>query len=226
MELNIHLNPIEARLFGVLIEKALTTPEHYPLTLNAATNGANQKNNRHPVMNLDEDEVATALESLVGKYLARRVFPGNSRVEKYCHNGKDALNLDAPALSVMAELLMRGPQSPGELRARCSRMVSLPTLDDLQAVLDQLLSRQMVTRIPPSPGSRAERFAQLLSPEAHPIDEIQPVSTVPGTSRGEAIAQRLGDLENRVAELEERLERITQRLDSPASSPAQPSDPS
>src|SRR5262245_9738614 len=121
MALDILLDPIESRLFGVLIEKALTTPDQYPLSVNAAVNGANQKSNRDPVLTLEEPEVASALQRLEKKYMARLVFPGGSRVEKYCHNGKDALGLDAPALAVLAELLLRGPQSPGELRGRAGR---------------------------------------------------------------------------------------------------------
>src|SRR5262249_37439902 len=142
--LEIQLDPYEARVFGVLVEKALTTPDQYPLTLNAVTNGANQKSNRDPVLSLDEVEVAGALQRLEGKYMVRKVFPGNSRVEKYCHNGKDALNLEANALAVLAELLMRGPQTPGDLRARAQRMAVLPSQADLTAVLERLIARGLV----------------------------------------------------------------------------------
>jgi uncharacterized protein YceH (UPF0502 family) len=219
MELNIELNPHEARLFGVLVEKALSTPEQYPLTLNAATNGANQKNNRDPVMSLDEVEVAIALESLVKKYLARKVFPGNSRVEKYCHNGKDALNLDAAALAVIAELLMRGPQMPGELRTRCSRMIDIPTLDDLQRILDPLIARNLVVRLPPAPGSRTERYAQRLSPDSHSLEAPPAPAAASGPSRGEGIQQRMVDLEARVAALEERVEQLAAQVGSGAKPP-------
>jgi uncharacterized protein YceH (UPF0502 family) len=207
MELNIVLDPTEARLFGVLIEKALTTPEQYPLSVNAATNGANQKSNREPVMNLDEVDVAVALERLVQKYLARKVFPGNSRVEKYCHNGKDALALDPTALALLAELLMRGPQTIGELRTRCSRMVPLGSLEELQAIIDPLITRGLVRRLPAAPGSRAERFVQLLSPDSHSLDAPAPPAAA-SRGRDDSALQRLEALEARVAELEARLQQL------------------
>lgn len=208
MELNIQLDPIEARLFGVLIEKALTTPDQYPLTVNAATNGANQKSNREPVLSLDEVEVTMALERLIKKYLARKVFPGNSRVEKFCHNGKDAFALDSYALAILAELLMRGPQTLGELRTRCGRMVELGSLEDLQLILDPLITRGFVRSLPPAPGSRAERYVQLLCPDAHPLD-AKPVAASSHAASGDSTAQRLAALEARVAELEMRLAQLT-----------------
>lgn len=168
---DIRLDPNEARVLGVLIEKALTTPDQYPLSINAATNGANQKSNREPVLSLSDDQVAAALSRLEAKYLARKVFPGNSRVEKFCHNGKDCLALDAAALAVLAELLMRGPQTAGELRARAGRMAAFESIEALMAVVDRLIEREMVRRLDPSPGSRAERYVQLLSPDLHPLDE-------------------------------------------------------
>ena len=155
MNLEIQLDPNEARVFSVLVEKALTTPEQYPLTLNALTNGANQKSNRDPVLSLDEDQVAAALQRLEKKYMVRTVFPMNSRVEKYVHNGKDALGLDATPLAIVAELLLRGPQTPGELRTHAGRMVPIESLDQLSAVLANLIDRGLVRRLPPSPGSRS-----------------------------------------------------------------------
>jgi uncharacterized protein YceH (UPF0502 family) len=214
--LEIRLDPVEARLFGVLVEKALTTPDQYPLSVNAATNGANQKSNRDPVLSLDEIEVASGLERRVGKYMARKVFPGNSRVEKYCHNGKDALNLEAPALAVLAELLMRGPQTPGDLRARAGRMAPLPALTDLMSVLDTLIGRGFVQRLDPLPGSRAERYVQLLSPNLHPLEP--PAGAY--ASREESLAPtpppglsaRVDALEAEVAQLKEQVRALSLRL--------------
>ena len=215
MTLDIRLDPSEARVFGVLIEKALTTPDQYPLTVNAATNGANQKSNRDPVLALSEDEVAAALERLEKKYMARKVFPMNSRVEKYCHNGKDALNLDAAGLAVLAELLMRGPQPPGDLRARAGRMVPIESLDQLAGILNTLIERGFVQRLPPSPGSRAERYVQLLSPGLHPLEppagaygaaprQVDP--TAPG------LAERVAALEAEVTSLREQLQALANKL--------------
>ncbi|MGD0948906.1 MAG: DUF480 domain-containing protein [Candidatus Binatia bacterium] len=210
MQRDVQLDPYEARLFGMLIEKALTTPEQYPLTVNAAMNGANQKSNRDPVLALKEDQVLMALERLVQKYLARKVFPGNSRVEKYCHNGKDGLGLDAPELAIMAELLMRGPQTAGELRTRASRMQPIESLDQLMNIVEPLIERGFVQRVPPAPGSRAERYVQSLSPGLHPIDV--PQSAYAGaSSESPGPATPVANLAARIDALEADLERLRQQ---------------
>ena len=219
MTLDIRLDPKEARVFGVLVEKALTTPEQYPLTVNAATNGANQKSNRDPVLSLSEDEVASALERLEQKYMARKVFPMNSRVEKFCHNGKDALNLDAAGLAVVAELLMRGPQSPGDLRGRANRMAPIESLDQLASILATLIERGYVQRLPPLPGSRAERYVQLLSPDLHPLEPpagAYAAATAP-TPRPAApvtpeLVARVAALEAEVVRLREQLQALADKL--------------
>lgn len=203
----MQLDAYEARLFGVLVEKALTTPEQYPLTLNAATNGANQKSNRDPVLSLEEDQVAMALERLVQKYLARKVFPGNSRVEKYCHNGKDGLGLDTLELAIMAELLLRGPQTAGEIRTHAGRMHAIESLDHLAGLLGPLIERGFIKRLPPAPGSRAERYVQLLSPGLHPLDAPQPAYAA-GTETPSARATPVADLLARVDALEAELQRL------------------
>ncbi len=218
MTLDIRLDPNEARVFGVLIEKALTTPDQYPLTVNAATNGANQKSNRDPVLALSEDEVAAALERLEQKYMARKVFPMNSRVEKFCHNGKDALNLDAAGLAVLAELLMRGPQTPGDLRARAARMVAIDSLDQLAGILNSLMERGFVQRLPPLPGSRAERYVQLLGPGLHPLEPpagayaMRPGSPPPAAPIAPGVLERVAALEAEVTRLREQLQALADRL--------------
>jgi uncharacterized protein YceH (UPF0502 family) len=205
MHLEVRLEPHEARLFGVLIEKAFTTPDQYPLTLNAAVNGANQKTNRDPVLSLDEYEVAVALENLVQKNLARRAFLGNSRVEKYTHRGGEMLGLAAPALATVAELLMRGPQTLGELRGRVSRMTPLASLDEASAALQPLIERGYAKRLDPLPGSRAERYVQLIAPDLHPLDAPSVSSPSAGVS---PLAERVTALEQEV----ERLRRAVERL--------------
>jgi len=215
MQLNVHLDPTEARLFGVLIEKALTTPDQYPLTINAATNGANQKSNRDPVVSLPEDAVAVALDRLEKKYLARKVFPMNSRVEKFCHNGKDALGLSAAELAVIAELLMRGPQTPGDLRLRASRMTPFESIEALTALLSTLIDRGFVRRLPPAPGSRAERYVQLLAPDLHPI-EVRPTAGAPERpiipEATGALAQRVEALEHELRALRRHVQQLAERL--------------
>jgi uncharacterized protein YceH (UPF0502 family) len=221
MQRDIQLDPYEARLFGVLVEKALTTPEQYPLTVNAALNGANQKSNRDPVLSLEEDQVAAALERMVQKYLARKVFPGNSRVEKYCHNGKDGLGLDTRELAIMAELLMRGPQTAGELRTRASRMQPIESLDQLMNILEPLIEHGFVQRVAPAPGSRAERYAQLLSPGLHPLDAPQPAyATASSDSPGSAtpvanLTARLEGLETEVEHLRQQCRALAAKLGQP-----------
>jgi uncharacterized protein YceH (UPF0502 family) len=219
MTLDIRLDPNEARVFGVLVEKALTTPEQYPLTINAATNGANQKSNRDPVLSLSEDDVAAALQRLEEKYMARKVFPMNSRVEKFCHNGKDALALDAAGLAVLAELLMRGPQTPGDLRGRASRMTSIDSLEQLANILNTLIERGYVQRLPPLPGSRAERYVQLLSPDLHPLEPPAGAyvagaspSARPAAAVGPDLVERVVTLEAEVARLRELVQALSDRL--------------
>jgi uncharacterized protein YceH (UPF0502 family) len=215
MPLETTLDRIEARVFGVLVEKALTTPDQYPLTLNAATNGCNQKSNRDPVLTLDEMDVDAALRRLEQKYLARRVFPGNSRVEKFVHNGKDALGLDAPGLAILAELLMRGPQTPGDLRARAGRMIAIESLEQLTTILGRLIERGYVQRLPPAPGSRAERYAQLVSPDSHPTEVAAPMADAEPALRESVAAEltvRLTALEDELQALRDRLFALEQRL--------------
>ena len=210
MDRSIQLDPIESRVFGVLVEKALTTPEQYPLTLNSTLLGANQKSNRDPVLSLQEYEIEGALDRLIQKYLARRVFPGNSRVEKYCHNGKDGLGLDAASLAIIAELLMRGPQTAGELRGRAGRMAPIESLDQLGQLLAPLMEHGLIRSLPPAPGSRAERYAQLLCPDLHPLDaKPSPVAEASGSP---GLAARVEALETEVAALREQIAQIASRL--------------
>src|SRR5688500_11026021 len=149
----IQLNPNEARVLGVLIEKATTTPEQYPLSINALTNGANQKNNRDPVSSLVEDDIFDAVEGLREKQLAVRVDQVGSRVHKYKHTAGETLRCSTAQLAILAELLLRGPQTLGELRGRASRMHPLPTLDDVKNTLRGLMEQQepLARELPPSP---------------------------------------------------------------------------
>ena len=168
----LSLSPNECRVLGVLIEKAQTTPQQYPLTLNAMVNGANQKNNREPVTNLNEEQVLQTLDDLRSKGLAREVMLSGSRVEKFRHVAREVLEIDTNQLVIMAELLLRGPQTIGELRGRASRMHPLETTEIVKNVLDSLMTRPepLVRELPPAPGDRAPRFAQLLCPTLHPLD--------------------------------------------------------
>jgi uncharacterized protein YceH (UPF0502 family) len=208
MEFQVRLNKVEARVFGCLIEKAFTTPDNYPLTLAAVTAAANQKTNRDPVMELDEVEVARALDALANKFLARRQWPANSRVEKFSHNGKDVFSLEAGPLAVLAELLLRGPQTSGELRVHVSRMVTIDSLESLYAMLQPLIERGLVERLPPAPGSRAERYAQLLSPDVYPTGN-KPIER---SDEYAALQERVKDLESRLARAERQIVRLAEKL--------------
>jgi len=159
MDPELRLEPYEARALGVLVEKALTTPEQYPLTLNAVVNGANQKVNRDPLLSLSDDEASEALDGLIDKELARKVFPGNSRVDKYCHTGTSTLKVEPVQLALLAELMMRGPQTPAELRVRAGRMMPIDAFWELgyraassDSCSPRSRTRRFRIRTPSSPG--------------------------------------------------------------------------
>ncbi|QDU65772.1 DUF480 domain-containing protein [Engelhardtia mirabilis] len=180
--MTIVLNEVEARLLGVLIEKQLTTPEQYPLSIKALVAGSNQKSNRHPVVHFGEAEAHVGAQGLEAKGLANRVPPGmGARVERYEHLARQTLSLDRAELAVVAELLLRGPQQPGELRTRASRMSAIDTLAELGQLLDKLIGVRLVKRLAPSPGTRAERYRELLSSPAAPAGVAATQSSRPLT---------------------------------------------
>ncbi len=158
---SLRIDEREARLLGVLIEKELTTPDAYPLSLNALRMGANQKSNRDPDVDYTEAEVEESAVALVAKGLVERV--SGARVERWRHLAASQLGLGREALAVLAEFLLRGPQAPGELRTRASRMAPMETLYDLGLVLADLDKRGLARRLPPSPGSRVERWRERLT---------------------------------------------------------------
>lgn len=169
------LTPHECRVLGVLIEKAQTTPAQYPLTLNALLTGANQKSNREPVLELSDEQVLKALDGLRAKGLIREIMLSGARVEKFRHTAREALEVSTSELVILAELLLRGPQTAGELRGRASRMHPIESLEAVTNVLEHLAERPepYVRRLPPAPGSRAARFAQLLCPDLHPLEATE-----------------------------------------------------
>jgi uncharacterized protein YceH (UPF0502 family) len=166
------LTPDECRVLGVLIEKQMTTPDQYPLTLNAIVAGSNQKNNRSPVLEMSDDAAEAAADGLRAKGLVVRVEQSGARVVKFRHAAAEKLDCRPAELALLAELLLRGPQTVGELRGRASRMQAFESLPAAEGFLRSLMERPvpLVRRLPPVPGSRAERYADLLSPDAHPLD--------------------------------------------------------
>lgn len=203
----IELNAHEARVLGVLVEKELTTPEQYPLSINALTAGCNQKNNRDPQTDYFEAEVLVALQGLTAKHLVGRSHPAGSRVERYHHGMRAVLEVDEAETAVLAELLLRGPQQPGELRTRASRMSAIPTQERLAELLERLAAAGWVANLGRRSGERAERWGQTLCPSApEPAADAapRPSSSAPTTSsapRGD-LAARVDELETRVAKLE------------------------
>jgi hypothetical protein len=165
--MNTILSAIEIRIIGSLIEKELTTPEYYPLTLNALKNACNQKNNRNPVVSFDENLIEPVLNKLIDKSLARRVTGSDIRVPKYKQGFTEELNLQPDETAVICELMLRGPQTPGELKGRASRMFNFDSLSQVDEVLQRLLNREqhMVIKLPRQSGMKESRYAHLLSGE-------------------------------------------------------------
>jgi hypothetical protein len=214
----LQLTPDEARVLGVLIEKAMTTPDQYPLSQNAVVNGANQKNNRDPVMSMDDNLAFEALEGLRGKGLLVRVTQAGSRVDKFRHAAGEVLHARPAELALLAELLLRGPQTLGELRGRASRMQAFESIEAVKNMLAALMTREepLVKELPPSPGSRAERYSQLLSPDAHRVEEgssQQPAAVVPAAGGTVlSLGERVTQLEGEVRMLREVIQRLAQNL--------------
>jgi uncharacterized protein YceH (UPF0502 family) len=222
--MTVELNAHEARVLGVLIEKAMTTPDVYPLSLNAATTGCNQKSNRDPEFDFSEAEVTVALTGLQMKHLAGGVTPAGSRVHKWRHNAKEVLGLDDREVAVLAELLLRGAQTAGELRTRAKRMRDIPSLEVLDQILRSLTEKRYVRAVPPAPGSRAGRFVQTLAATRHldgTADEHAPTLGGGGGSAREhheegpaptPLGARVEALEREVALLRKQLDALAAAL--------------
>jgi uncharacterized protein YceH (UPF0502 family) len=213
------LTPIEVRVLGALIEKDITTPDYYPLSLNALVNACNQKNNRDPVMNLDEGTVREALSSLQEKRLAGPASGADSRVTKYEHRLQEAYNFDRRETAVLCVLLLRGPQTPGELRGRTERMHRFEGLDEVQSTLQRLIERDppLVAMLARQPGTKESRYAQLLSGEVEAWQAPTSASAVhsdqaPDDDRVARLEMQVADLQQEVASLKERLENLLKQL--------------
>jgi uncharacterized protein len=212
------LTPVEQRVLGCLIEKRWTTPDQYPLSLNALRLACNQLTNRDPVTAYDEAAVKQAAERLSLYGLARLASGHGSRAVKYRHLAEEALSLSRQELAVLAVLLLRGPQTPGELKARTERMASFHSLEDLDRALDVLSERGYARRIPRRPGQKEDRFEHLLAGGRETGDEAASVTADPGHSAdvgadevpGDQAGQ--GELAARVAALEDRVAQLSREL--------------
>lgn len=207
------LDALEMRVIGALVEKELTTPDYYPLTLNALTSACNQKSNRNPVMALEDTDVVRALDSLRREGLVMQAAEGG-RVPKYAHNVEAKLHLGPRELAIICELLLRGSQTLGELRSRAERMQRFASLAEVEEVLDELMERQppMAVKLPRQPGRKEPRYMHLLGGE----EPLEAVSTEAppeaATLQVRAEGQRIDRLEGELTALREEVEALRQEL--------------
>ncbi len=215
--MNIHLSPAEARVLGSLVEKEVTTPEYYPLSLNALLNACNQKSNREPITNLDEPSVRQALHSLDQLGLARSAAT-DARVPKFEHRLQEAFNFHRHEIALLCVLLLRGPQTPGELRTRCERLYQFDDLNAVHSALNLLMKRDppLVTVLPRQPGTKEARYAHLLSGDVRETPS-QPSSSEPSAAEATpsgASLDRITRLEDEVAALRSELADLKSQLAS------------
>ena len=213
----IFLTPAEARVLGALIEKEVTTPDYYPLSQNALINACNQRSNREPVMDLDEEEVRQALHGLEDMKLAGRAR-ADGRVTKYEHWLGEAFNFSRAETALICVLLLRGPQTPGELRGRTERMHRFDELSDVQAGLQKLMEREpsLVAVLPRQPGTKEARYAHLLSGavESLPVAASAPRAFAPREAAEDAgHEERIAQLEATIGELRQEMTALRQKID-------------
>ena len=208
--MNIVLNAAEARVLGSLVEKDITTPDYYPLSLNALINACNQKNNREPVTNYDEETVRVALRNLSDKRLAGVAGGADSRVTKYEHRLQEVFNLGRAETAIVCVLLLRGPQTPGELRGRTDRMHRFEHLDDVLSALQQLMRREppLAKALGRRPGTKEIRYAHLLSGDVQSWEApAEAASTSPS-----ADFERIVRLEEQLAALQREVTELKQQV--------------
>ena len=200
--MNHTLEDIEVRVLGSLIEKEITTPDYYPLSINALVAACNQSSNRNPVVHFDEDTVARAADSLREKKLVHLVDRGESRVSKYRHVVYEEMNLGRPAIAAMCVMMLRGPQTVGEIRTRSNRLYDFSSLEEVETTLKSLLSREspLVVRLPRQSGQKEVRYAHLLSGE---VQLTEP----------EAEPDRIGKLEKEVDDLKKQFEQFRKQFE-------------
>jgi uncharacterized protein YceH (UPF0502 family) len=199
----VDADAVEMRVLGSLVEKQRTTPDAYPLSLNALRLACNQSTNRDPVVEYDEPTIRVALEQLSRKRWVRLASGRNSRAVKYRHLLDEALSLDDPELALLTVLMLRGPQTPGELKGRTERLHPFGSLAEVEETLDRLIARELAARLGRRPGQKEERFAQLLGGgEQHEAATVErPDTADEGDARVEALEARVDRLEDEVASL-------------------------
>ncbi|MBK8815072.1 MAG: DUF480 domain-containing protein [Methylococcaceae bacterium] len=221
--MNMNLSLYETRVIGCLIEKAITTPDQYPLSLNALVNACNQKSNRDPVLELSEASVQDTVDGLIKKFLVSRGY--GSRVTKYqhrfCNSEFGTLQLSEKATGIICELFLRGPQTPGELRNRTERLCKFTDVNEVEAELESLMARDepLVVKLPREPGKRESRYAHLFSgmpqPSSLPVTEANEIETKV------SVLERIDALEKQVYELQLTLDELREKIDSINTTPRQ-----
>jgi uncharacterized protein len=207
--MGLELNEGEVRVLGALVEKETTTPEYYPLSLNALVNACNQKSNREPVMTLDEDAVRKALRSLTDQALVRAA--SGDRVAKFEHRLNELYNFHRHEMAVLCVLMLRGPQTPGELRTRAERMYEFEDLDAVHGALNLLMRREppLVKVLPRQAGTKESRYMHLLSGDVAPLDRTEEIEV--GESQTD-MGGRIGELEEEVRQLRRELETLREQF--------------
>ena len=214
------LTDIETRVLGALVEKQVTTPEYYPLTLNSLTAACNQKNNRQPVTSYSEEQVAQALETLREKNLTYVYYGSTSRVPKYKHVAVEVLHLNSAELALMCALMLRGAQTPGELRGNASRLYDFSGLEEIEETLNGLMSREsepLVIRLPRQAGQKEVRFAHLLNGEIATETAFESASPrrahTPAPDRVSLLEQEVASLKSQVQELQQQFESFKKQFE-------------
>ncbi|MBX3288984.1 MAG: YceH family protein [Acidobacteria bacterium] len=200
------INETEARVLGSLVEKQLTTPEYYPLTLNALTAACNQKSNRDPVMSLGETEILAAIDSLRDKNLVYLYYGSSSRTVKYKHMLPNVFEIEAPAVAILTLLLLRGPQTAGEMRGRADRLYEFSGIGEVQETLDELARRDdaLVVKLERQPGQKESRYAHLLS---GPVDAAAVTASAESTYAASPTASG-----GRIEQLEQQVEKLSSEM--------------
>jgi uncharacterized protein YceH (UPF0502 family) len=207
------LTASEVRVLGSLIEKDITTPEYYPLSLNALVNACNQKTNRDPVMQLNEASVRGALDSLQDQRVAGPARGADSRVTKYEQRLQEVFNFTRPEIAVLCVLLLRGPQTPGELRGRAERMHRFEALEEVQSALQKLMQREppLAKVLPRQPGTKESRYAHLFAGDV--VEAETPVQAGTAAERNPADAERIARLEEEIADLRREVAGVKDQLE-------------
>ncbi|HKX31242.1 MAG TPA: DUF480 domain-containing protein [Blastocatellia bacterium] len=214
--MDVVLNEYELRVLGSLIEKQIATPDYYPLTLNAVLNACNQKNHREPVVQYDEETVRRAIEAIKEKKLAYVFHGSESRVPKFGHLFPKAFDLNPAEVAVLCVLILRGPQTPGELRARTAHLCNFDQLSEVEKALQDLSARPrpLVAKLPRPSGSRESRYAQLLGGEVEIEEPSLPARPAPPSTPGRSDSERFTRLEEEIQILRRQYEELKQQFDN------------